>query len=378
MPQKKNPDVAELHPRQDGSALRQPHRAPHRDEGAAPHLQLRHAGGQGARSSTPSTRWRRCCAVVPPMLRHPDLPASSACARRRARTTPPPPTSPTIWSARACPSARRTRWWAAWCATARAGARAGERCRSTSCGRFSPLIGADVHAALTVEASLAARAVIGGTAPEAVKQALGAARRSSGPSRAGEASPARGASPSPSCSWRSSPAASAAARRARRWRRSAGCPPRPPGSPPPWRPTFRRGQLDHSAHARGRHAAARPRRRASCYRRVEAAGEPAQVRHGLVAARWSDGMRSPPSSSTRPAPAVVAGNTIQLGRSTGAASSARRYVYVATVIDIHRALQRALAARRPWSISPRRGRRRRSPPRGRAARRGSPGSRPPG
>jgi argininosuccinate lyase len=42
---------------------------------------------------------------------------------------------------------------------------------------FSPLIGPDVHAALTVEASLAARAVVGGTAPEAVKQALAAARQ---------------------------------------------------------------------------------------------------------------------------------------------------------------------------------------------------------
>jgi argininosuccinate lyase len=41
---------------------------------------------------------------------------------------------------------------------------------------FSPLIGADVHAALSVEASLAARAVTGGTAPEAVARALAAAR----------------------------------------------------------------------------------------------------------------------------------------------------------------------------------------------------------
>ena len=42
--------------------------------------------------------------------------------------------------------------------------------------RFSPLIGADVHAALTVEASLRARAVSGGTAPEAVARALAQAR----------------------------------------------------------------------------------------------------------------------------------------------------------------------------------------------------------
>jgi argininosuccinate lyase len=42
--------------------------------------------------------------------------------------------------------------------------------------QFSPAIGEDVHAALTVEASLAARAVLGGTAPDAVKQQLAAAR----------------------------------------------------------------------------------------------------------------------------------------------------------------------------------------------------------
>jgi len=42
--------------------------------------------------------------------------------------------------------------------------------------RFSPLISADVHAALTVDASLRARAVSGGTAPEAVAAALAQAR----------------------------------------------------------------------------------------------------------------------------------------------------------------------------------------------------------
>jgi argininosuccinate lyase len=43
--------------------------------------------------------------------------------------------------------------------------------------RFSPLIEKDVHAALTVEASLRARSVIGGTAPEAVGRALAQARK---------------------------------------------------------------------------------------------------------------------------------------------------------------------------------------------------------
>jgi argininosuccinate lyase len=42
--------------------------------------------------------------------------------------------------------------------------------------RFSPLIHADVTEVLTVEASLRARAVTGGTAPAAVARALAAAR----------------------------------------------------------------------------------------------------------------------------------------------------------------------------------------------------------
>ena len=42
--------------------------------------------------------------------------------------------------------------------------------------RFSELIGADIHQALTVEASLRARAVTGGTAPDAVRRALAQAR----------------------------------------------------------------------------------------------------------------------------------------------------------------------------------------------------------
>jgi len=42
--------------------------------------------------------------------------------------------------------------------------------------QFSPLIGGDVYAALTVEASLRARAVLGGTAPDAVREQLAQAK----------------------------------------------------------------------------------------------------------------------------------------------------------------------------------------------------------
>jgi argininosuccinate lyase len=42
--------------------------------------------------------------------------------------------------------------------------------------RFSDRFSADVHQALTVEASLRARSVVGGTAPDAVREALAQAR----------------------------------------------------------------------------------------------------------------------------------------------------------------------------------------------------------
>jgi argininosuccinate lyase len=46
---------------------------------------------------------------------------------------------------------------------------------------FSPLFGDDAVLAVTLEASLRARAVIGGTAPDAVRRALETARRLVGP-----------------------------------------------------------------------------------------------------------------------------------------------------------------------------------------------------
>ena len=45
---------------------------------------------------------------------------------------------------------------------------------------LSPAIGSDVHGAITVEASLRARAVTGGTAPDAVRRQLALAREVAG------------------------------------------------------------------------------------------------------------------------------------------------------------------------------------------------------
>ena len=49
--------------------------------------------------------------------------------------------------------------------------------------QFSPLVGEDVHAVLTLEGSVASRNHIGGTAPSQVREAAAAARRSLPPRR---------------------------------------------------------------------------------------------------------------------------------------------------------------------------------------------------
>ena len=94
---------------------------------------------------------------------------------RLASTSRRPPISPTTSCARACRSGRPTRWWG----IVRHAEGRGIGLDALSLDElraFSPLIGPDVHEAITVEASLRARAVSGGTAPEAVRRSLALAR----------------------------------------------------------------------------------------------------------------------------------------------------------------------------------------------------------
>ena len=162
-------------PRQERPALRQPRGGAHDDEGAAARLQLRHAGGQGA-----VLRLRRHAggdprrAAADARLAH--LPHGSHAARRPARTSRRRPTSPTISCARGCRFARPTRWSARSCATPSSAGATLDAAQLDELRRFSPLFDADASHALTVEASLRARAVTGGTAPAAVRRALAHAR----------------------------------------------------------------------------------------------------------------------------------------------------------------------------------------------------------
>ena len=117
LPQKKNPDIAELARGKAGPAHRRPHRPARHAQGPAARLQPRPAGGQGAavrRRSTsvagPRARWPGCWRTLD--VRHRRAWQAAADAPVRAR----PPTWPSSWWRGACRSARPTPWSARSCA----------------------------------------------------------------------------------------------------------------------------------------------------------------------------------------------------------------------------------------------------------------------
>ncbi len=108
MPQKKNPDIAELAQRQVRPSDRQPHRPDGHPQGPPARVQPRPPGGQGARlrlhrpAGGPAPRLTGMMATL---TVHRERMEEPAPARSRS-----PPTSPSGWSSRACRSASRTRW----------------------------------------------------------------------------------------------------------------------------------------------------------------------------------------------------------------------------------------------------------------------------
>ena len=100
MPQKRNPDAAELVRAKAGPHHRRAHRTADGDEGPAARLSEGHAGGQGARHVMRSAALALCVAAMAGMVtRH----RAGHCAHaemRPARAMPPPPISPTGWCGR--------------------------------------------------------------------------------------------------------------------------------------------------------------------------------------------------------------------------------------------------------------------------------------
>ena len=107
MPQKKNPDAAELLRAKAPRVVGAPGRAARRDARPAADLQQGHAGGQGA----PVRRGRHARAVPRRRrrdARHDHVQARAPGRGGRATSSSPRPTSPTCWSGAACRSARPT------------------------------------------------------------------------------------------------------------------------------------------------------------------------------------------------------------------------------------------------------------------------------
>ena len=135
MPQKKNPDIAELARGKSGTADRQPHRPAGHAQGAAAGVQPRPAGGQGAglRLGGPA---RAAAARDGRPGRHADASTPTGWPSSPRWATRWPPTSPNGWCARAFRSGSRTRRRARRCGPPRRAA-SGSRNSPTTSSRAS-------------------------------------------------------------------------------------------------------------------------------------------------------------------------------------------------------------------------------------------------
>ena len=134
MPQKKNPDVAELARGKAGRIVGDLAGLLTTLKGLPLGLQPRPAGGQGAglrRRGHP----RGAAAGVRGMVAHPDLPHRAAGVARRCRASRSRPTSPSGWCGLGCRSGTRTRWRARACAAAKPAASSCGISPTTSSGR---------------------------------------------------------------------------------------------------------------------------------------------------------------------------------------------------------------------------------------------------
>ena len=162
MPQKRNPDVAELARGKTGRVYGPPGRPADHHEGPAADLQPRHAGGQGGllrHSRHPPGSPRRL---------HRDAREDAGGPRPHAQRRPREP-SPRHRHRRlprgegACRSERHTEWLSASPSMPRPSASSSTRCRWDTYRRFSDLFELDIFE-VTVDTSVADRDVPGGTA----------------------------------------------------------------------------------------------------------------------------------------------------------------------------------------------------------------------
>ena len=171
MPQKKNPDVAELARGQGRSPRRRPRRAAHDAQGPPARVQPRPPGGQGA-----GLRRRRHPRGPPAGVqrhgRDDGVRHRRGWSRSRRRASRSRPTSPSGSCARACRSAWPTRSPARACGGARSAGVELWDLTDADLAELSPHLTPGVRDVLSVEGSMASRSAKGGTAPVRVAEQL--------------------------------------------------------------------------------------------------------------------------------------------------------------------------------------------------------------
>ena len=173
MPQKKNPDVAELMRGKTGRVYGDLVGAADHAQGPAAGLQPRPAGGQAAALRHASTRCSASARGARPRM----LPRAARARRPHARGRRAPasrsrPSSPTTWPARACRSATRTASSAPSSSPPSPRADSWRSSASPSCARSRPAFGRDVKRWLTPRRGREAPQGSGGTSPANVERRL--------------------------------------------------------------------------------------------------------------------------------------------------------------------------------------------------------------
>ena len=178
LPQKKNPDIAELARGKAGRADRRPHRLARHAEGPPARVQPRPPGGQGAAVRRPRHMHRLALRAVAGLLATAEFVAERDAGGGRRRRRRRRPTSPSASCEQGVPFREAHRPSARWCAS-----RSSAACRSTSWCITEPDLGPDALALLEPGAAVLRRTTPGGAGPAPVRRSsLPAARP---PRRAG-------------------------------------------------------------------------------------------------------------------------------------------------------------------------------------------------
>ena len=181
MPQKKNPDFAELMRGQDRARLRRSRRRCSRCMKGLPLAYNKDMQEDKEAAFDAADTLADCLRAVDGMLSTMRVERGADARRRRTAASWPPPTWPTTWSAAACPSGRLTRSSGGSCSPARSTARRLQDLTIDELKTADARFGDDALVAVDIYAIAARRTSEGGTGNEAVADQIAKAREALAP-----------------------------------------------------------------------------------------------------------------------------------------------------------------------------------------------------